>query len=94
LTACVLGAVHPIDSVWLLAEGDLALKETRHMVLSSAWVTSTYSDTDGGNCVQVRHIPHAVQVRDSKDPSGPVITFTTTGWRAFISAFKSGADHT
>jgi hypothetical protein len=62
------------------------------MVLSSSWVTSTYSDTDGGNCVQVRHITRAVQVRDSKDPGGPIITFGTAGWRAFTSAIKSDAD--
>jgi len=63
------------------------------MVLSHSWVTSRYSDTDGGNCVQVRRIRRAVQVRDSKDLGGPVITFTTAEWRAFISAIKSDTDH-
>jgi hypothetical protein len=64
------------------------------MVLSHSWVTSRHSDTDGGNCVQVRHTRRAVQVRDSKDLGGPVITFTTAEWRAFISAVKSGTEHT
>jgi hypothetical protein len=29
-----------------------------------------------------------IQVRDSKDPSGPVLTFSPDGWTTFISGTK------
>lgn len=49
------------------------------------WRTSTYS---GGNneCLEVAdNLPHLVPVRDSKRPTGPVITFSPDAWHAFIS---------
>ncbi|MFB7912857.1 DUF397 domain-containing protein [Streptomyces sp. NPDC056061] len=49
------------------------------------WRASTYS---GGNneCLEVAdNIPHLIPVRDSKRPTGPVITFSPNAWRTFIS---------
>ena len=61
------------------------------MALSRAWATSSYSNSDGDNCVQVRRAGLAgVQVRDSKDPDGPVLTFTAAQWHAFTTAIKNG----
>jgi hypothetical protein len=60
------------------------------MPLSSAWVTSSYSTSNGGNCVQVRTAGPAVQVRDSKDPYGPALTFTAVQWAAFAAAIRNG----
>ncbi len=60
------------------------------MSLSRTWTTSTYSGSEGGNCVQVRRTHHrAVQVRDSKDPAGPILTFTRDAWDAFTTAIKN-----
>ncbi|BCL16134.1 DUF397 domain-containing protein [Micromonospora sagamiensis] len=51
------------------------------------WRKSRYSGSNGGNCVEVAdNLPGLVAVRDSKDPAGPVLTFTPTAWRAFIRA--------
>ncbi|MFJ3709059.1 DUF397 domain-containing protein [Streptomyces sp. NBC_01267] len=53
------------------------------------WRTSTYS---GGNneCVEVGHnLPHLVPVRDSKRPTGPVLTFSHDAWRSFIHSQSS-----
>ncbi|MEV6983366.1 DUF397 domain-containing protein [Sphaerisporangium sp. NPDC051017] len=33
----------------------------------------------------------AVFLRDSKNPSGPVITLTSLQWRAFIAGVKEGS---
>lgn len=57
------------------------------MDLSNArWRTSTRSGASGGNCVEVAsNLPGVVGVRDSKDPSGPVLVFGPTTWRAFVA---------
>ena len=57
---------------------------------SREWVKSSYSTSNGGNCVQACDTGHAVQVRDSKDPGGPVLTFARAQWAAFTTAIKNG----
>ena len=43
-----------------------------------------------GNCVEVvGDLPGAVRVRDSKDPDGRALVFTTGAWRAFVGQAKS-----
>ncbi|MDG4817970.1 DUF397 domain-containing protein [Micromonospora sp. WMMD956] len=60
------------------------------MDLSSArWKKSTRSGTSGGDCVEVAaNLTNVVAVRDSKDPSGPVLAFTPQTWRAFVEHAK------
>ncbi len=58
------------------------------MELSNAprWRKSSRSNGQGGNCVEVAdNLPDRVLVRDSKDPSGPVLTFTPHAWRTFVT---------
>jgi hypothetical protein len=43
-----------------------------------------------GACVQVAVDGDAVQVRDSKDPGGPVLEFTADEWAAFLDGAKGG----
>ncbi|WP_327702761.1 DUF397 domain-containing protein [Streptomyces decoyicus] len=64
----------------------------REFELSNAqWHKSSYSDGDGGNCLEVSdNHPGVVPVRDSKTPHGPALVFAAPGWRAFIDAVKSG----
>jgi hypothetical protein len=38
-----------------------------------------------GDCVEVAAVPGTVQVRDSKDPAGPVLAFSPAAWRAFVA---------
>jgi hypothetical protein len=60
------------------------------MPLPRVWTKSSYSDPNGGNCVQARHT-HAgtVQVRDSKNPDGPVLTISAGHWQAFTATVKN-----
>ncbi|RLP99414.1 DUF397 domain-containing protein [Micromonospora sp. CV4] len=50
------------------------------------WHKSSRSSGNGGDCVEVAdNLPDVVAVRDSKNPSGPALTFTPTAWRAFVA---------
>lgn len=55
------------------------------MHLSGAvWRTSTRSGNS--ECVEVAdNLPGVVGVRDSKDPTGPVLMFAPAAWRAFVA---------
>ncbi|MFE1749120.1 DUF397 domain-containing protein [Streptomyces anandii] len=48
------------------------------------WFKSSYSDSEGGNCVEVA-LSAAVHVRDSKVPAGPRLRVTPSAWGAFVS---------
>ncbi|MEU6346436.1 DUF397 domain-containing protein [Streptomyces sp. NPDC046977] len=48
------------------------------------WRKSTHSGSDGGDCVEVASCAAAVHVRDSKDRTGPVLTFPPDAWAAFV----------
>ncbi|MGH3253760.1 MAG: DUF397 domain-containing protein [Trebonia sp.] len=56
------------------------------MPLTRDWMKSSYSDPNGGNCVEARQ-PAAgvVQVRDSTDPDGPVVTVSSRRWRDLLA---------
>ncbi|MFG2191418.1 DUF397 domain-containing protein [Streptomyces sp. NPDC048639] len=54
------------------------------------WRKSSYSGHDGGECVEVAAVPHAVAIRDSKDPDGPALTFTPAAFAAFVDAAANG----
>ena len=58
------------------------------------WRKSSYSNGNGGACVEVaRDLPGVVAVRDSKDPGGPKLIFEPAQWRAFTSGVKAGEFH-
>lgn len=49
------------------------------------WHKSTYSGSAGGDCLEVSTCPHAIHIRDSKNPGGPILTLSTAAWSAFLS---------
>ncbi|WP_086666791.1 DUF397 domain-containing protein [Lentzea kentuckyensis] len=54
------------------------------MTQERAWRKSSYSGaTEDGDCVEVS-LAHDALVRDSKNPSGGVLTFTFTAWQNFL----------
>jgi hypothetical protein len=57
--------------------------------LSDEWRKSSRSGTEG-NCVEVRMIGGTIEVRDSKDPAGPVLRFTSAEWTAFVGGAQDG----
>ncbi|KRV47168.1 hypothetical protein AQ490_08515 [Wenjunlia vitaminophila] len=55
------------------------------------WRRSSYSNKEGGNCVEVADGLHGVvPVRDSKDPQGPALVFSARGWASFVAAVRLG----
>jgi len=55
--------------------------------MDERWRKSTRSGGNGA-CVEVRQVDRVVQVRDSKDRSGPVLSFTPTEWAAFLDGVR------
>lgn len=58
------------------------------------WKTASYSQGDGGQCVEVAtsaaQAEGVVPVRDSKDRQGPELDFSPAGWSAFIEGIRTG----
>ncbi|GAB3963601.1 DUF397 domain-containing protein [Streptomyces sparsus] len=55
------------------------------------WRKSSYSNQDGGECVEVcDDFAAVVPVRDSKVPHGPALVFPVAGWAAFVAAAGAG----
>jgi hypothetical protein len=51
------------------------------------WRTSSYSGSNGGNCVEAA-TAEGVAVRDTVDRDGVMLTFTAEAWQAFASALR------
>ncbi|MGD1223244.1 MULTISPECIES: DUF397 domain-containing protein [Streptomyces] len=50
------------------------------------WRKSSYSDDNGGECVEVAAgLPGVVPVRDSKVPDGPALVFPSAAWAGFVA---------
>nr|BEK66120.1 hypothetical protein KPHV_33470 [Kitasatospora purpeofusca] len=54
------------------------------------WRKSTYSGGDN-ECIEVADgAPGVFPVRDSKDPLGPSLLFTSEAWVAFVAGVRAG----
>jgi hypothetical protein len=63
----------------------------RNAAALSGWRKSTYSSPNADSCLEVLdHHSSGVPVRDSKNPHGPALVFSASGWSAFVSVVKGG----
>jgi hypothetical protein len=62
-------------------------------VSSTPWMKASASD-DHGSCVELRRADEAIEVRDTKDRSGPVLRFTRAEFAAWLDGARGGEfDH-
>jgi hypothetical protein len=56
----------------------------------TGWFKSSYSGGSQADCLEVACGHPDIPVRDSKTTTGPILTFSTTGWTTFVTAIKDG----
>ena len=56
----------------------------------ATWRKSSYSGSNGGECVEVGSHHGRVLVRDTKDQEGPMLRVGPAVWRRFADRVKSG----
>jgi hypothetical protein len=54
----------------------------------AAWRKSSYSGTSADACVEAGYRGPVVLVRDTTDPSGPMLSVSAETWRAFTSVLR------
>ncbi|CCH35745.1 DUF397 domain-containing protein [Actinosynnema sp. NPDC047251] len=54
-----------------------------------AWRKSSYSGGANTDCVEIASTGSRMAVRDSKNPTGPVIAFPVVKWQAFVAARRA-----
>jgi hypothetical protein len=52
---------------------------------------SSFSDTNGGHCVEVGARRSSVGIRDSKNPAAGTLALPATAWATFTDRVKSTA---
>ncbi|MYU08494.1 DUF397 domain-containing protein [Streptomyces sp. SID8366] len=58
--------------------------------LGLAWFKSSYSGTEGGQCVEVAAGTAVVHIRDSKAITGPWLTVSRNAWAGFVGLASGG----
>ncbi|MYY05727.1 MULTISPECIES: DUF397 domain-containing protein [unclassified Streptomyces] len=60
--------------------------QTRADDLGVSWFRSSYSNDQGGACVEGGRLPNGqMAIRDSKVPHGAAVVFPAASWSQFIS---------
>lgn len=63
--------------------------------MTTEWVKSSYSNQDGGNCIEwapaAAVATGVVPVRDSKVPAGPSLALSHGAWAGLVQYAKTAA---
>jgi uncharacterized protein DUF397 len=65
----------------------MTLTEPERAALS--WVKARAS-TYNGQCVEIASAPGKIAIRDSKNPTGPILVYTPAEFKAFLSSVRNG----
>jgi Domain of unknown function (DUF397) len=52
------------------------------------WRTSTYSNANGGNCVETASDHGTILVRDTQNREGGTLAFNADAWAKFTDSFR------
>jgi hypothetical protein len=52
------------------------------------WRKSSYSDSNGGACVETASASGTILIRDTADRESGTLTFSAEAWQAFTGAFR------
>lgn len=53
------------------------------------WFKSSYSGTEGGQCIEVAAATALVHIRDSKTVPSPILTVSREAWAGFVGLASS-----
>ena len=56
---------------------------------SAPWRKSSYSGTNGGDCVEAADMGGRILVRDTTDRDGVVLSISLTGWLRFTDTLST-----
>ncbi|MGW3645125.1 DUF397 domain-containing protein [Streptomyces sp. NPDC000878] len=56
---------------------------------AATWRRSSYSNSEGGQCLEVADDLPVVPVRDSKKPDIPALIFPVPAWSSFVAAVRN-----
>ncbi|MFZ3559389.1 DUF397 domain-containing protein [Streptomyces sp. BH055] len=60
------------------------------MIANLTWFKSSYSDSEGGNCLEVAHGSARIHIRDSKlGPQSPTFSAAPAAWNHFLARLRS-----
>ena len=57
--------------------------------MESNWRKSSYSNDNGGDCVETAADSGAILVRDTANRDGSMLSFTAEAWTAFLGTLRS-----
>ena len=63
------------------------------MTDGSTWTTGWFKSSRSSNaagCVEIRFAPSTVDVRDSKDREGPMLSVSGQAWQGFVAGARAG----
>ncbi|MFI8444355.1 DUF397 domain-containing protein [Streptomyces rochei] len=62
----------------------MSAQHSKAAVPEAAWIKSSYSTGNGGECVEVAAVSGAILVRDSKRPAVARLAFGPEAWTDFV----------
>lgn len=64
---------------------------TAEAFTGATWRKSSYTQGAQGDCVELAARNGFIGVRDSKNPSGPVLVFTRAGFGVFVAGLRENS---
>ncbi|MEU2870024.1 DUF397 domain-containing protein [Streptomyces olivoreticuli] len=58
----------------------------RHDFSQYRWRKSSYSPDESDDCLEIRVADDLISIRDSKNPTGPMLRITASAYRSFTRA--------